>query len=141
MKRNQRLGDLPQAARAWASLQTQLHLRPIRNEDDYRQMVRLADVLADQLNEDENDNPLMSLFDVVTDLIELWESRNVSLPHAEPREVLRHLMEAQGLRQKDLLDIASQTLLSDILSGRRGISKTVAKKLAARFRVDPLLFF
>lgn len=140
MKRNQPRNNLPLAAKTWASLQTQVHVRPIRNVDDYRQMVRLADLLTDHLEEGDHDDPLMSLFDVVTDLIELWESRNVEIPQAEPREVLRHLMAEHGLRQKDLLDVASQTLLSDILSGRRAISKAVAKKLAARFQVDATVF-
>ncbi len=140
MKQRQPLGNLPLLAQTWALLQTQAHLLPIRSVADYRQMVRLADVLADNLDETDRDSPLMSLFDIVTDLIELWESRHVEIPHAEPREVLRHLMTEHGLRQKDLLDVASQTLLSDILSGRRAISKTVAKKLAERFQVDAALF-
>ncbi|ODP33754.1 transcriptional regulator [Pandoraea sp. ISTKB] len=140
MKRRQSLGNLPLMAQTWALLQAQAHLRPIRSVADYRQMVKLADVLADNLDEDDRNNPLTSLFDIVTDLIELWESQHVEMPHAEPREVLRHLMTEHGLRQKDLLDVASQTLLSDILSGRRAISKTVAKKLATRFHVDAAVF-
>ncbi|MGR9577348.1 helix-turn-helix domain-containing protein [Pandoraea sputorum] len=140
MKRKQAVGNLPLMAQTWALLQAQAHLRPIRSVADYRQMVRLADVLADNLDEGDHNNPLMSLFDIVTDLIELWESHHVEIPDVEPREVLRHLMAEHGFRQKDLLDVASQTLLSDILSGRRAISKTVAKKLAERFQVDVAVF-
>lgn len=140
MKRKQAVGNLPLMAQTWALLQAQAHLRPIRSVADYRQMVRLADVLADNLDEGDHNNPLMSLFDIVTDLIELWESNHVEIPDVEPREVLRHLMAEHGFRQKDLLDVASQTLLSDILSGRRAISKTVAKKLAERFQVDVAVF-
>lgn len=59
---------------------------------------------------------------------------------AEPREVLRHLMDEHGLRQSDLSGLASQGTISDILSGRRGFSKALAKKLAARFQVSAAVF-
>jgi hypothetical protein len=70
------------------------------------------------------------------DLIEHWESAHVAMPSAPPREVLRLLLASNKLKQKDLSDIASSTLLSDILAGRREISKRLAKLLAARFHVN-----
>jgi len=39
-------------------------------------------------------------------------------------------MTEQGLKQSDLAGIASQETISDILCGRRGISKALATKLA-----------
>jgi HTH-type transcriptional regulator/antitoxin HigA len=131
-------GNFPEIAKTWSALQDQVFLKPIRNEDDYRQMVALANELADQLREE--DGPLDDLFDLVTDLIEVWESHHVDIPKAEPREVLRYLLEAHDLKQKDLADIASPTIISDILSGRRAISKNVAKALAARFGTDMSAF-
>ena len=62
------------------------------------------------------------------------------MKEAEPREGLRHLMAKHGLRQADLAGIASQGTISDILSGRRGISKALAKKLAAPFHVSAVAF-
>jgi HTH-type transcriptional regulator/antitoxin HigA len=50
------------------------------------------------------------------------------------------LLEANNLKQKDLIDLASPTLVSDILAGRRVISKRLAKRLAERFRVDIAAF-
>lgn len=130
--------SVPDIANTWSSLQEQVFLKPIRSDDDYRKMVTLANELADRLAEVRS--PLDELLDVVTDLIELWESRNVHMPTAEPREVLRYLLNAHGLRQKDLAEIASPTIISDILAGRRAISKKVAKGLAARFGVSPSTF-
>jgi len=131
-------GSFPEIAKTWSALQDQVFLKPIRNEDDYRQMVALANELADQLREE--DGPLDDLFDLVTDLIEVWESHHVDIPKAEPREVLRYLLEAHDLKHKDLAEIASPTLISDILSGRRAISKNVAKALAVRFGMDMSVF-
>ena len=59
---------------------------------------------------------------------------------AEPREVLRYLMKEHGLRQTDLADISSQGTISDILIGRREISKALARKLATRFHVSAGVF-
>jgi len=44
------------------------------------------------------------------------------------------------LKQEDLNDCAPQSRISDILSGNRGISRDVAKKLARRFNVSTDLF-
>ena len=111
-------GAFPDIAQTWAMLQNQVYLKPIRTETDYQNMIRLANELADHLNGDEQD-PLADLFAIVSDLIERWEASNVTIPKAEPREVLRHLLETHNLKQKDLMGIASPTVVSDILAGRR----------------------
>ena len=114
-------------------------LKPIRNEQEYEQLTQLANALTNHLHGDA-DNPLTDLLGVLSALIGGWESRQVVVPSAEPREVLRHLLETHGLKQKDLADIASPTVVSDILAGRRAISKNVAKALAVRFRTDVSVF-
>lgn len=74
------------------------------------------------------------------ELIQTYETRQTPMPEADPREVLRYLTAEHGLRQSDLADIAAQATISDILGGRREIGKTLAKKLAARFRVSTGVF-
>ena len=132
-------GQVPDIVEAWAALQSKLSIKPIRNEQDYEEMTQLANALTNHLHGDK-DNPLTDLLGVLSALIGSWESRQVVLPSAEPREVLRHLLETHGLKQKDLADIASPTVVSDILAGRRAISKNVAKALAVRFRTDVSVF-
>ena len=131
-------GGVPELVKTWSHLQDQVFLKPIQNEDDHRKMVALANELADELEEE--DGPLDDLFSLVTTLIGVWESKNVDIPKAEPREVLRYLLEDHDLKQKDLSDIASPKLISDILAGRRAISKNVAKSLADRFSTDISVF-
>lgn len=128
-------GGLPGLAKAWTTFQSHVALRPIRNESDYKRIHALADSLADAVGDNE-DHPLFSLFELTLELIGRWEDEHVTIPDAEPREVLRYLLEANQLKQKDLAEIASQTLISDILAGRREISKRLAKSLAERFHVD-----
>ncbi|MEW9586103.1 type II toxin-antitoxin system HigA family antitoxin [Paraburkholderia sp. DGU8] len=132
-------GAFPDVAQTWAMLRSQLPIRPIRNEEDYQQMVRVANTLSDHLSGNGED-PLADLHAIVTDLIARWEAHSVAIPKAEPREVLRHLLATHGLKQKDLIGIASPTVVSDILAGRRSISKKVAKALASRFHIDVSAF-
>lgn len=132
-------GKFPALAETWATLQHQVSIKPIRNENDYQSMAELANELSLHLNGG-GESPLVDLLGIVRDLVEAWEARHVSLPKAEPREVLRHLLETHRLKQKDLADIASPTVVSDILAGRRAISKNVAKALAARFHADVSVF-
>jgi len=134
MKAHSHSRGVPEFAKTWSTLQGQVFLKPIRSEDDYRRMVALANELADHLEDEEGS--LADLFGVVTDLIEVWESHHPDLPEAKPKDVLRYLLDAHDLKQKDLADIASPTVISDILAGRRAISKSVAKALAERFGTD-----
>jgi HTH-type transcriptional regulator/antitoxin HigA len=133
-------GPFPDVAQTWAMLRSQLPITPIRNEEDYQQMVRVANTLSDHLSSSNGEDPLADLHAIVTDLIGRWEAHSVTIPKAEPREVLRHLLETHGLKQKDLIGIASPTVVSDILAGRRAISKKVAKALASRFHMDVSAF-
>ena len=62
-------------------------------------------------------------------------------PHAEPLEALRILMEDRGNRQRDLIPVfGSSSVVSDVLNGKRSISKTHARKLSEFFRVPASLF-
>jgi HTH-type transcriptional regulator/antitoxin HigA len=70
-------------------------------------------------------------------LVEEYEERRYPIADAPPHEVFRFLMEQHGLRQADLVPVVgSRSQVSDIVSGKRGISKAQAKKLAAFFHVS-----
>ncbi|QNA90946.1 helix-turn-helix domain-containing protein [Massilia sp. Dwa41.01b] len=124
---------------AWATLQDQALLRPIRNDTDFERVHALVNELAYEVGDDES-HPLFDLFELAMLLIEKWEDEHVEIPDTEPKEVFRFLLEEHDLKQKDLADIASPTLISDILAGRREISRVLAKSLAKRFNVDASAF-
>jgi HTH-type transcriptional regulator / antitoxin HigA len=54
--------------------------------------------------------------------------------------VLRFLLEQHRLKHDELADCAPQGRISGFLNGKRPISRQIAKKLAARFRVRADLF-
>jgi HTH-type transcriptional regulator/antitoxin HigA len=74
-------------------------------------------------------------------LIRQFEESRYPLGHAEPVEALRVLMESRGLRQRDLLPVfGSSSVASDVLNGKRSLSKTHVRKLAEFFHVPASLF-
>jgi len=74
-------------------------------------------------------------------LIRQFEEAHYSLGHAEPVEALRVLMESRGLRQRDLIPVfGSSSVASDVLNGKRALSKTHVRRLAEFFRVPASLF-
>lgn len=106
---------------------------------DYRRAHATIDALVDEIGEDES-HPLAELLDLLASQVDAWETDKLSLQRAEPREVLRLLMQQHDLRQDDLADCAPQSRISEILNGRRAISKNVAKALSRRFGVPVGVF-
>ena len=84
---------------------------------------------------DNENHPLAEALDYLANQVKAYEDENFHIPEAEPREVLRFLMEQHGLKQEDLGDCAPQSRISDILSGKRSIGKEIAKRLALRLHV------
>jgi HTH-type transcriptional regulator/antitoxin HigA len=79
--------------------------------------------------------------ELLTVLVEAFEDANYALEGSTADSRLRSLMEEHGLRQRDLLDVfGSRGIASEVVSGKRAVSKEQAKKLAARFHVAADLF-
>jgi HTH-type transcriptional regulator/antitoxin HigA len=82
-----------------------------------------------------------ALADLLTVLIQQFEEVRYPLGHASPLDALRDFMEVRNLRQRDLIPIfGASSVASDVLNGKRGISKTHARKLAEFFHVPVSLF-
>jgi HTH-type transcriptional regulator/antitoxin HigA len=82
-----------------------------------------------------------SLAELMTLLIREFEESKYPLGHAEPLEALRILMEDRGHRQRDLIPVfGSSSVVSDVVNGKRAISKTHALRLAEFFHVPASLF-
>lgn len=124
---------------AWLPFKAAVGVTVVRNDDDHLRVLKTIDSLLDAIGDDET-HPLLEVLDYLSDQVAAYEATHVFIPPAKPSEVLRFLMEQHGLKQHDLAECAPQSRISDILSDRRGISKSVAKKLAARFKVDVAVF-
>jgi HTH-type transcriptional regulator/antitoxin HigA len=81
------------------------------------------------------------VMDLLVALVEKFESDHYALSAAPPAEILRELLAARNLKQKDVVDLfPSKGVASEVLAGKRSISKSQAKRLAAFFHVSPALF-
>ena len=82
------------------------------------------------------------LLDLLATLIENFEERSYPMGNAsDPAVALRELMNEHGLKQTDMLEIfGSQGVVSQVLNGKREISKSQARKLSARFRLPIDIF-
>jgi antitoxin component HigA of HigAB toxin-antitoxin module len=56
--------------------------------------------------------------------------RRNPLPRVSPNQSLNTLMEERGLKHKDLAGPGEQGAATEVLSGRRSIGKTQAKRLS-----------
>jgi HTH-type transcriptional regulator/antitoxin HigA len=81
-----------------------------------------------------------TLLALLEQLVKDYDDR-IEIPNVAPYKVVLHLMEHKGLRQADLLPVfGSRSVASDVLNGRREISKSHARKLADFFRLPADLF-
>lgn len=112
---------------------------PITSERQHEEYLSVQNKLAskeDPTSEEEK------YAEVLLTLIEAYEEERHSLPDASPVEVLRALLEANDLRQKDLVPIfGSESIVSEVLHKRRNLNKAHIEKLSKRFHVSPAVFF
>jgi HTH-type transcriptional regulator/antitoxin HigA len=82
------------------------------------------------------------LIELLTVLVESFENKHYPVPDAGPLDIIRHLMEVHKLRQKDLADVfGTESIVSDVLNGKRDLAKEHIRRLSARFNVSPAVFF
>ena len=80
--------------------------------------------------------------ELLTLLIEDFEEKNYALKAAGPVDVLKELILANDLKQKDLVDIfGTPSIVSEILHGKRKLTTEHIRKLSKRFHVSPEVFF
>lgn len=111
----------------------------IETEEENERMLTTAEKLmkkGENLSAEEE-----KLLKLLARLIEDFEQRYYRPREAEPLEVLHHLMEARDIKQSQLWEVfGSKGIASEVLNGKRGISKTHARALANYFHVPVDLF-
>jgi HTH-type transcriptional regulator/antitoxin HigA len=111
----------------------------IQTDDEYNRMLAAVRELMDkgenQLSEEEG-----RLVELLAVLVEEYEDRVHPLPKGRPHKMLAYLLEEKGLKPHDLWSFLPKSRVSEILSGKRAISKAQAKKLSDFFRVPADLF-
>jgi len=107
-------------------------IKPIRNEIDYD--VALAEI--DRLMGIAPDTSESDRLEVLVTLVERYESEHWAIDAPDPISAINHVMEARGLRQKDLAAlIGSQSHASEVLRRRRPLSLAMIRALTAEWNL------
>jgi HTH-type transcriptional regulator/antitoxin HigA len=111
----------------------------IETEKEYEGSLKKIEKLMDQgANRTPEESVLLAL---LVSLVQSYEEQRYAIHKPSPVELLRYLMEKRGLKQADLVPVfGSSGYVSDVVNGRRGISKTHARGLAEFFHVSAELF-
>jgi HTH-type transcriptional regulator/antitoxin HigA len=110
----------------------------IETKSEYERFLTEIEKLIDQEKRSPEEDKLL---DLITTLVEKFEEKNYPIPDAPPHEALRELMRSRGLKQRDLLGIfGSDGIASEVVNGKRNISRAHAKSLAKYFHVPVELF-
>ncbi len=125
---------------AYGELLAKVQPHPIKDEREYDRLVaevgRLMERGEENLSAEES-----SLLEMLSILIEDYDRKHYPLSASQPHKMLAFLLEQRGVEPHDLWPVlGSKSRVSEILSGKRAISKEQAKKLAEFFHVSADLF-
>ncbi|TGK58174.1 helix-turn-helix domain-containing protein [Leptospira wolffii] len=109
------------------------------SDKQYKKLLKALDELIDEVGNNEK-HPLAPLMETVGNLIEEYEKDNFESIDADPVEVLKYLMEESGFTQKDMSELGSQGVVSEILNGKRELNVRQIKALGKKFKVSPAVF-
>lgn len=113
--------------------------RPITSEEKLLAAQKVIDSLIDRrdLTPDESD-----YLNVLGTLVHEYEQTREAIPDIYGVELLKTLIEDFGLRQRNLVPIfKTESIVSDILKGRRQLTAKHIQGLAEFFYVSPAAFF
>lgn len=111
-----------------------MDIRPIRTEEDYDWA--LAEIATYFETPPQAGTTDADRFDVLADLIEAYEAKHWPIEPVDPVEAIRHRMDMEGLKQKDLAEIlGSAARASEILNRKRALTMDMAYKLHQHWHI------
>lgn len=123
---------------AYRNLLAEVAPKVIETQEEYDRILAVAQRLTFAKKRTAEDR---SLHKLLVMLIEAYEAQHYPMNQAMPHEILQHIMESSGTRQADLVGtLGSSGVVSEVVNGKRSISKAQAKVLGDYFKVSPTLF-
>jgi len=115
-------------------------LRPLTSRKELREAGEILDHYIGREDLTPGQQDYLAALSVFAEQFER-EQRLSQLKRLSPLGLVKHLMEENEMTTTDLgYVLGSRGLASEVLNGNRGLSKTLIRKLAAKFGVDPGLF-
>jgi HTH-type transcriptional regulator / antitoxin HigA len=105
-----------------------MKIHPIRNEADYKNALHSINALMDAAEGSEE----ADLLEILSTLVEDYESRHFPLEAPSPLDAVRFRMEQQELEPRDLIPyIGSRAKVSEVLSGKQPLTLSMIRALHA----------
>ncbi len=125
--------------KSYSQLLAEVAPQVIETETEYERLLKVVEFITFKKNLTSEERKLDKL---LVRLIEDYEEENYPMDKSTPHEILQHMMESSGIRQADLVRIlgSSSGVISEVVNGKRSISKAQAKALGEYFKVSPSLF-
>lgn len=110
-----------------------LKYKIVKNAGQYEEYCNLLEILVDQPESEKHEEEI----ELLTLLIEKWDEEHSTLKESDPVELLKFLMIENQLKSKDLSELlgVGKSVVSEILSYKKGFSKEIIRKLADRFKL------
>ena len=107
-------------------------------DDEYEQFL----VVAERLIFKQDRTPEESaLYDLVTMLVETYETEHDPIDRSTPAEVLQHIIESSGIDRIELAEIfGSSESVAQVLAGTKSIDPNRAQALADRLKLATSIF-
>lgn len=125
-----------------------LHLppRPITGKKMHRAYARVVSILMQERGleglHDTYRAAITQYLESVVPFLETYEKKTFPVKGATPEQVLAFLMEQNHLTQYDLAkDLGGQPVVSDVIHGRRQLTRQHIERLSKRFSVNPATFY
>jgi HTH-type transcriptional regulator/antitoxin HigA len=115
-------------------------LRPIRSDTDLDRAIAMIDSL---ITRDDLDSGADDYLEVLSDLVHRYETENDPITPVSDAEMLRFLLESNDMSQTELAERSeiAESTISEILAGKRRLSRGHIAALSKLFHVSPALFF
>lgn len=110
----------------------------VTDDNDLHARMELIDELYS--NADSEDHVAARFAESIADRVYEYESKTIKVPYLSQPEALSYLIESLGVKQKDLSDIATQSVISEILHSKRKMTVSHIKGFSDFFKV-PVEFF
>lgn len=105
-----------------------MEVKPIRNEEDYRAMLREVSALVNL--DPELGTPEGDRLEVLSTLIQAWESQHYAIDAPDPVEAIRFRMEQAGLTIHDLEPLIGRSnRVYEVLARKRPLSMKMVRHL------------
>ena len=109
-----------------------MNIKPIKSEADYEKALAEIDGLMGAAPGTSESDRL----EVLVTLVEAYEAGRWKIDAPDPISAIEHVMEAQGLRQKDLaVLLGSQPRASEVLNRQRPLTLAMIRALSIEWKL------